>query len=305
MTSKNYIYTGLIVIALLALMPIVAPSYWIAFAFFCFIYVAICEMWTMVTGFSGMVLLGIYGFVGLGAYALVIFSTCLNLPLLLSIPLSGIVGAILALVIAPSIFRMRGLYFAMCSLVVAEAVSAWFKTWSYTGGGAGISIRANVSIASLYYLALLLAVVSVVIVWKITQSRLGLMLRAIGDDEDAAQTVGVNTFVVKLYCMLIASFIISMTGAVYFLYPLFVTPSAGFSSTWLVNSITASAIGGSRSIEGAILGVVIVVALQQFFFVNYPGLSMLIEGLTILVVFTLIPEGIWPRIRSIFEKKLK
>ncbi|MEM3551140.1 MAG: branched-chain amino acid ABC transporter permease, partial [Candidatus Bathyarchaeia archaeon] len=216
--NKKYVGTALGCLALLSLVPHYAPPYWVAFLFFCLIYIAICEMWVLITR-AGMVLLGIYGFVGMGVYALVIFSTCLGYPLWISILLSGIIGVVLGLVVAPSIFKMRGQYFSMGSIVIAKALSAWFETWSYTGGGAGININANVSVTVLYYLGLALAVFSVLAVLLILRSKLGLMLKAIGNDEDAANTVGVNTFFVKLRCFILASFIIGIAGSMYFLYP--------------------------------------------------------------------------------------
>ncbi|MEM2703568.1 MAG: branched-chain amino acid ABC transporter permease, partial [Candidatus Bathyarchaeia archaeon] len=253
----------------------------------------------------GMVLLGVWGFVGVGAYSLVIFSTCLNWPLWLSLILSGVIGVVIGLIVAPSIFRMRGVYFSMSTLVIAEALYAWFSSWSYTGGGAGIIINAHVSTTTIYYLALLLAVASIIVVKLVMRSTLGLKLKAIGNDEDAARTVGINTYACKLYCFLIASFMCGIAGAVYFLYPVFVTPGAAFSSVWLINTLTAASIGGWTSIEGVIFGVVFVVALQQFFYIRYPGLSMLINGIIIVVIFVISPKGVWPAIRDIINKRFK
>lgn len=307
MDKKNKCIIGIsiIAIALLALAQSFIPLYWTAFLFFCFIYLVITEMWVLVAGFTGMVLLGVGGFVGIGAYSFVIFSTCLNWPLWPSLILSGVIGVVIALVVAPTIFRMRGVYFAMSTLVIANALFAWFSVWSYTGGGAGIVINVKLPAAIIYYLALILAFASIIIVTFVMRSNLGLMLKAIGSDEDAACTVGVNVYACKLYCFLIASFMVGLAGAIYFLYPGFVTPGAAFSPTWLINTLTAASIGGWTNIEGAIIGVIFVIALQQFFYVNYPGLSMLINGIIIVIIFLISPRGLWPAIRSLMEKRLK
>lgn len=303
--GKNMMMSLVGIIVLLVFLPFFAPSYWVAFLLFCFVYLTVAEMWVIVAGLSGMVLLGVGGLVGIGAYSLVIFSTLFNLPLWISIILSGISGVAVALIVAPTIFRMRGVYFSMSTMVFAQALYSWFSIWSFTGGGAGIIINARVSPTIIYYLALTLAITSIIIATFVMRSNLGLKLRAIGDDEDAALTVGVNAFVCKLYCFLIASFMCSVAGATYFLYPLFVSPDAAFSISWLINTLTASSIGGWTSIEGVIFGVVFVVALQQFFYVRYPGLSMLINGALIVIIFLISPKGIWPAVRDIIDKKLK
>ncbi|MEM0216151.1 MAG: branched-chain amino acid ABC transporter permease [Candidatus Nezhaarchaeales archaeon] len=307
MDKKNRYIIGssIVAIALLTLAPYFIPLYWMAFLFFCFIYLVLTEMWVLVAGFTGMVLLGIGGFVGIGAYSFVIFSTCLNWPLWPSLILSGIIGVIIALAVSSTIFRMRGAYFAMSTLVIANALFAWFSTWSYTGGGAGIVVNVKLPIAIVYHIALILAFASIIIVTFVVRSNLGLMLKAIGSDEDAALTVGVNTYTCKLYCFLIASFMISLAGAIYFLYPGFVTPDAAFSPIWLINTLTAASVGGWTNIGGAIIGVIFIITLQQFFYVNYPGLSMLINGIIIVVIFLISPRGLWPAIRSLIEKRLK
>jgi branched-chain amino acid transport system permease protein len=102
--------------------------------------------------------------------------------------------------------------------------------------------------------------------------------------------------------MLIASFMLGIAGALYFLYPAFVTPDAAFSFDWLLIPLTAACIGGWSSVEGSIFGALIVVALEQFFYVNYPQLSLLISGLTIVVIFMIVPRGIYPTVRSIIKK---
>ena len=291
------------ILAFLAAIPLWAPHYWILFTFLCFVYVAICEMWGMLAGLAGMVLLGIYGLIGFAAYTFVIYSTLLHLPIWVSLLLAGFTTVILMLVLAPSIFKMRGLYFAVCSLVVAEAISAWFKTWPYTRAGAGIGIYAQIPLSTLYYVAFALALISFFAAKVVARSKTGLALKAIGDDEDAAQCVGINSYRVKLYCMLFASFIIGIAGATYFLYPLFVTPTSAFSYSWLVNTITASAFGGLRSVEGVIIGVIVVIFLQQFFYVNYAGFSLLIGGLTIIIILLAAPEGILAKILRILKQR--
>lgn len=290
-------------IASLALALQHLPMYWGAFLFFCFIYLTLSEMWVLTAGFTGMILLGIGGFVGIGAYAFVIFYVCLKWPFWLSLLMSGVAGALISLVVSPAIFKMRGAYFAMASLVVANALYAWFATWSYTGAGGGIIIDVPTSVISIFYLGFILASTSVIIVILIRRSKLGLMLRAIESDEDAASAVGINTFTCKLYCFVIAGFILGLTGAVYFLYPGFVTPGAAFSMIWFINTITIASIGGWRSIEGVIIGTVLVVALQQFFYTSYPGLSLLINGAIIVTIFLLSPRGLWPPLREFIERR--
>ncbi|GAI47085.1 unnamed protein product, partial [marine sediment metagenome] len=116
----------------------------------------------------------------------------------------------------------------------------------------------GISITWMYYAALAIGVASVLITWLIIRSRIGLGLMAIRDDEDVSACMGVNIFKYKLYCFIVASFITATAAGIYYLYPLFIQPYGAFSATWFLTLITAAVIGGMGTLEGPIIGALLV-----------------------------------------------
>jgi branched-chain amino acid transport system permease protein len=117
-------------------------------------------------------------------------------------------------------------------------------------------------------------------------------LSAIADDETAAECFGINIYRTKLYCWVISAFMVGLAGGLYFIYSSFISPTAAFAFHWTQAAITGTIIGGRRTIEGPIIGSFIVVLLRQFFLVMFPGLSMLVYGVLIVIVLLIFPEGI-------------
>ena len=119
-----------------------------------------------------------------------------------------------AVIFSVPMFRFRGLYFAIATLVLAQAVYVFMVNWNGLGGTIGLFLTEYTSqIQTLYHYALALAVISTVVIWVVLRTRLGLSLRALRDDEDTAQEIGVSTFRTKLWVWVLSSFLIGMVGA--------------------------------------------------------------------------------------------
>ena len=195
---RTLMLIGLIVLLglVLVLLPIVADPYTISLLYTLFIYVALAQSWNLVGGYTGLVSLGQAAFFGLGAYAAALLLTFTGVPFLVSIVASGLVATAFAIAIAVPVFRFRGIYFAIGTLVLAEALRLWMINWSVTGGAQGINLPLNnlPDPNTFYYIGLLLAAGATGVLTLILHTKLGIGLRAIRDNEDAAQNMGVNTF---------------------------------------------------------------------------------------------------------------
>jgi len=282
----------------LALFPIVgAPRSWLLYVFLFSIYLAMANMWNLLAGYSGLTSLCQPAFLGLAGYTLAI-STWVGIPWSIGLIAGAIVAGLFALVISIPVFRLSGIYFAIGTLVVPEALRIIFYLWKpvggeMDGGGAGYMIKgiADVSMAQIYWFALIVGIGSIFLMRFILRSNLGLGLAAIRDNERAAASCGVNVFRLKLYTFIISALITGLAGAIFYLYQGYIEPSATFNVTWTITLLLAAVIGGTRTEEGPIFGTVVVVVLY-FLLAKYAGYSFLIQGAILVGIMLLSPQGI-------------
>jgi branched-chain amino acid transport system permease protein len=288
-----------IIAVLLAVMPLVAavPQAWILYVFVYCIYLSMSCMWNLIAGYSGLISLCQPAFLGLAGYTLAL-GTWVNVPWWAGLIGGAIVAGIFAVLIAFAVFRLSGVYFAIGTLVVPEALRSVFILWrpvggSMTGGGAGYMIKkiSGISINEIYWMALAIAVISIIIFRLILNSNLGLGLAAVRDNQRAASSCGINTFRLKLYPFVIGAVITGLTGAVYYIYQGFIEPTRTFNVSWTMAILLATVIGGMRTKGGAILGTMVYVFLY-FVLARYGGYSLLIQGAILIAIILISPQGL-------------
>lgn len=292
-----------VLVVVLAIFPIIGiPLAWLLYLFLFFVYMAMANMWNLLAGYTGLTFLGPAALVGLAGYTLVIV-TWNDLPFYLGIIGGGVVAAVFAALMAIPTFRMRGIYFAIGTLVVPEVLRNVFYVWKpipgdFIGGGAGYMIKGieGLSLTEFYWLALTIGIVSIIVMRVILRSKLGLGLAAIRDSDRAAASSGVDVFRSKLYAFVIAAFVMGAAGAICFVYQGYIAPVGAFNIRWLMTCLLATVIGGIGTEEGPIVGTIIVVFLH-FLLARYGELSLLIQGVILVVIMLLMPGGIVGLIR--------
>jgi branched-chain amino acid transport system permease protein len=283
---------------LLFLFPLIgAPRSWLLYVFLFSIYLAMATMWNLLAGYSGLTSLCQPAFLGLAGYTLAI-ATWVGIPWWIGLLSGAVVAGLFALVISLPVFRLSGIYFAIGTLVVPEALRIVFYLWKpvggeMDGGGAGYMIKeiGGVSMAHIYWLALIVGVGSVFLVRLILRSNLGLGLAAIRDNERAAAGCGINVFRLKLVTFVVSALITGLSGGIFYLYQGYIEPSATFSVTWTMTLLLAAVIGGTRTEEGPIFGTGVVVVLY-FLLAKYAGYSFLIQGAILVGMMLVSPQGI-------------
>jgi branched-chain amino acid transport system permease protein len=295
--GKRRILFSAVIVVLAALPVIGVPQQWLLYLFLYFVYLAMANMWNLLAGYSGLLCLCPAAFIGLSGYALVL-GTWFGIPIYLGILIGGIVAALFALLISIPVFRLVGVYFAIGTLVVPEALKYLFFMWrpiggDLHGGGAGYMVKGEftIDIAWSYWAASLIGIVSIFLMHFILNSNLGLGLAGIRDNADSASSSGVNVFRLKLYAFVIAAFIIGIAGGVFYFYQGHIEPTSAFNIRWLMTLLLATVIGGIGIREGPIVGTVIVVILH-FLLSRYAGISLLIQGVLLFSIILLAPEGI-------------
>jgi len=298
-SSKIRIALLVLVVLVLGLVSIFGDQYTKLVLMLAFLYMALGQFWNLLGGYAGLVSLGQQIFIGLGGYTLAVTVLYYGFPIWLGVLTGGVIALLFALVISPAIFRMSGVYFSIGTWVVAESLAIWFSNWEYVEMGQGLFIRPakQLSVSQLYYLAMLVAVGSVALVYGVMRSRLGLALMAMRNDPGASETCGVSVFRNKLYCYLISSFCTGITAGVLYLNMVFIQPYKAFGIDWTVALLFIVIIGGIGTIEGPIIGAVIYVLLQQYLS-DCASVSMLLLGVVAIIIMLIAPKGIMGTIQE-------
>jgi branched-chain amino acid transport system permease protein len=289
---------------LLVVLPIAGmPRSWTLYLFLFFIYLAMANMWNLLAGYSGLISLCQPAFIGLAGYTLVIF-TWIGLPFYLGIIAGALVAAAFAILISIPVFRLSGIYFAIGTLVIPEALRIVFFLWrpvggELHGGGAGYMVKGvtGVSMTEFYWLALVIGMASIFLMRLILRSKLGLGLASIRDNDRTAASCGIDVFRLKLYSFVIGAFVTGIAGGIFYIYQGYIEPASAFNIRWTMVVMLATVIGGMSTEEGPIVGTAIVVFLH-FLLARYAGISLLIQGIILVGIMLLAPQGIMGLIRK-------
>jgi len=262
-----------------------------------FYLLALAQAWNLLAGYAGLVSIGQQAYIGIGAYSVLAFTNIVGTNPFLAVLLAAIVAAVLSLVTSAFVFRLRGGYFAIGTWVVAEVYRLLVANTQRLGGGSGATIAVagidrDVRTFATYWIAFVVGIGSVVLVFLLLRSRLGLALLAVRDREDAAPTLGISVLRTKVVVYVIASTVCGLAGAVIYLSLLRVQPSATFSINWTAFMIFAVVIGGIGTVTGPIIGTLVYFLLQQYLS-DLGSVYLIILGVVSIAVMLLAPEGLW------------
>jgi branched-chain amino acid transport system permease protein len=288
-------------IVILFALPAFASRVLLQELFYVFTMLSLAQLWNLLAGSAGLISVGQQAFVA-------------GLDAVLSIVLSGALAGLVAVPAALIVFRLRGAYFAIGTWVVAEVCRLVLAQVKQLGGGTGTSLPPDIasSIVGLdsvrdffavrgpaardmmvYWLALLLALGTFALVYRLLRSRHGLALSALGDSETAAESTGVDVFRTKFLIYVLTAVATGMVGALIFLQKARISPDAAFSLIdWTAYVIFIVVIGGIGSMEGPIIGVAIFYLLQYYLAALGSWYLMLLGALAI-VLMLFAPSGIW------------
>lgn len=265
-----------------------------------FMFVALAQGWNLIGGFTGYACFGQVVFFGIGGYFTAVAMTHWGMGFWPSLVISGIVAALFGALIGLPLLRLKGHYFAIATLGVAEGMREVVTNLpDLTGGGAGITIPTVGALATtpylgndgFYLLFLALAALSVLIAGLVSRNKFGFGLRAIHQDEDAAASMGINTTRAKVAAFSLSGFITGLVGATYAFQQAVIFPERLFDVNITVLMVVMVVIGGSGTVLGPLLGAVVLQFLSEFLRENYTSAHTLILGLIIIVAVILIPQG--------------
>ncbi|MQA79906.1 MAG: hypothetical protein GEV10_15725 [Streptosporangiales bacterium] len=232
-------------------------------------FAAVAQGWNLLGGFGGYLNFGMVVFFGTGVYTSAILDNQLGWSVWTTLPIAGLVAAILALPVGLATLRLRGHYFAIFTLVITFLMLSAAANLSITRGANGLYTTAPVTgtrpIAALFFYAFLaLVVVATALAFVVQHSNLGYALRAIREDEDAAAVLGVRTTTVKLGALLLGGAVAGVAGGLYAFQTGYIEPVGTFSLSTSLDIVLICVIGGLGTWQGPLIGAGIVVLLEQW-----------------------------------------
>lgn len=262
----------------------------------------LAQAWNLLGGYTGLVSLGTSSAVGIGGYVLVGLLNHTGFRLILAIPIAALGGAALAALVAPALLRLRGLYFTVGTLALAEVLRLLMINLERFGGATGLILeRDPPELAPLVYIAVALLFASTVVESVCARSTASLLLRAVRDDEDVAAQLGVRPFRIKLVAFATASALMAAAGAVQALKLGAIEPYGMFSLRWSVDALSMVVIGGLGSRAGPVIGAGVVV-LSGELLADYPEAHLALTGLLLIVVMRFAPGGLAALVSQLLER---
>jgi branched-chain amino acid transport system permease protein len=289
--------------AALLLLPVAGPSdNVIRLLFLTAVWTTASVGWNLLGGMAGQVSFGFAVFFGLGAYTTALFMQYGHSPYF------GFVGAAAIAMLASFFiglptFRLRGPYFVIATIGVTEAVRVIMNNLEITGGASGYRITENKPFNPLehYYTAIVAVALAVLASTIIANSKFGLALRAIKQDQDAAADLGVNPFTSKLWIHAIAAGLTGIAGGIYARRAGFFYPGDVFAFQTGIYILLMPVIGGIGTVWGPVLGGIVFVIVEEQISVNFPNFHLLIYGLLLIFIILLEPDGLLGLLRRLFR----
>ena len=314
-------HSGALWLALLAVVLLVLPlvvtsrfaiDIFIRVLLFAFIGVA----WNLMGGYAKQLSLGHAAYFGLGAYTSTILQIDFGISPWIGMLAGGVVAMLASLPIGALCFRLRGPYFAIATIATAQVLMLLFLkfrdfAWGAEGttipnlGNAPLMMQFDAK-AAYYYIALGLLAIGLAITYRIERSWMGYYLVAIGEDEDAAEAIGVNALRIKRNIYLISAFLTALAGTFYVQYIYFIDPATAFSFNISVEAALVSIVGGIGTLWGPVIGTVLLEAtsalLQSWLGSSLGGIQLTVYSLILIAVILWRPTGLLGVLTDIYGR---
>jgi branched-chain amino acid transport system permease protein len=292
--SKRSLGLGVLVVilVLLATAPLYVSQGNRALLINFLMYVSLAVAWAMFSGPTGYISLASAAFFGVGAYTPALLyargETLLPLPVVLIV--AGIGGFVCALVVGLSTLRLKGIFFAMFSFGLLAAVQPIIQYFEFSYHGARGRYVEPIGAVNVYYLMLIISVAVIVAVYFLRRSRYGLALQSIGENEEAAVHMGVDTTKMKILFFGVSGVFMGITGAIFAISSHYVDPTTAFNLNYSFLPLLMALVGGTGQLYGPIIGAL------GFAYLRYTLLAthyyMLIFGAIMVVFILFVPGGL-------------
>jgi branched-chain amino acid transport system permease protein len=306
LVTQRRFWLGLLAAIMLALPVVVSSPFAIDIFIRVLLFAFIGVAWNLMGGYAKQLSLGHAAYFGLGAYTSTILQIRYGVSPWLGIVAGGGVATLASLPIGALCFRLRGPYFAIATIATAQVLMLLFLkfrdfAWGAEGttipnlGNAPLMMQFDAK-AAYYYIALALLTIGLIITYRIERSWVGYYLVAVGEDEDAAEAIGVDALKIKRQIYMISAFLTALAGTFYVQYIYFIDPQTAFSFNISVEAALVSIVGGIGTLWGPVVGTVLLEAtsalLQSWLGGGYGGVQLTVYSLILVVVILWRPSGL-------------
>ncbi|ALS25191.1 MULTISPECIES: branched-chain amino acid ABC transporter permease [Paenibacillus] len=307
MKTKTAVIALVSALAIGLIVPFIGAqnAYFYTVCSYILVWIILGQAWNLLGGFTGQISFGHAMFLGIGAYASMIFMNELNMDMFLSMALSALLAGLFSLPLGKLIFRLRGPYLGLGTLAMAEILLIIARNWkSVTNGGEGIMLESGGTFLGIsvsdkqeyFFLGLALTVLVCLFISYLMKTKTGYSLIAIRENEDAAESMGIHAARYKSLSLFLSAAITGLGGSYYGLFNKFIDPEMAFTVHLSAEMIFVTVIGGIGTIAGPIIGSTLLIGLQEYLkgipaLQTYPSLYLVIYGLMIMAVIVYLPGG--------------
>lgn len=305
------IVIGLTSCAALIALPLFFGGYAIRLATLTIMWVGLATCWNLLSGYARYIDFGSVVYFGIGSYIAFLVMARLEQSFWVALILAAVASGLIALAIGIPTLRLKGAYFAIATFAFAEALKQVALEWdnltgmSLLGGSHGATFPINTSSAFFYYVFLALTAGILTITILTERSAFGYALKAIAQDEDAAEGVGVNTARAKAQAYAISASFLGMYGATESYWLTYITPSSVFDVHVTIQMVIMTLLGGMGTVLGPAVGAAFLYLVSEMLWARFLYVYMAMVGLIIIGVILFMPQGIVGSLRGGFPKPHK
>jgi branched-chain amino acid transport system permease protein len=311
---RTYV-TAAILVFLLVLPHLLPNPFYVHIAIMMAVFALLGGAWNLIGGYGGQLSLGHAAFFGTGAYVSTLLVNAYGISPWITLGLGGLAALLLSLPIGIICFRLQGPYFAIATIGLAEALRLLvlhFREITYGAQGLTVPFKGDApwqlqfaSKVPYYYLALAMAIGMVLIAHRLERTRLGHYLVGIGQNQDAAEALGINSAKAKARALALSAFVTGVAGVFYAQYTYVIHPDSVFGLGLSIQIALVAIVGGVGTALGPVLGAVILEFFIQFtqiaFAGQYPGLELMVYGGLLVAVILWRPRGVIPWFARLYQ----
>jgi branched-chain amino acid transport system permease protein len=286
-----------IALVVLAAVPWFGSDVLIQFGINALLLAVLAQGWNIIGGYTGYASFGNSVFYGLGSYGVGIAMVQWELPFWVGLIFGVILAVIFAILLGIPVLRLRGHYFAIATLALAQVMAAIVSNVKLAGQNVGLVLPPLNNDRLFYELSLGLLVIATLTIFWLTRSRFGFGLIAIRENEEGAAVMGVNTTLYKVLAFALSGVFSSLAGGIHAYWVTFIDPESAFDISLNVKMIIMAVFGGPGTILGPIVGALSLSAVSEFLSSEITSIAGLFFGGVVVAAVVLMPRGLADMIR--------
>jgi branched-chain amino acid transport system permease protein len=282
---------SVVVVGVLATVPWWESAVLVQFGINALILATLAQSWNIIGGYTGYPSFGNSVFYGLGGYGVAIAMVQFQLPFAVGLVLGVFLAVLFAFLLGLPVLRLRGHYFAIATLGLAEVMTAIVSNLEIAGRNIGLILPLVKGDTLFFELSLALLVITTMTVAWISRSRFGFGLIAIRENEEAAAVMGVNTTLYKILAFALCSIFAAVAGGIHAYWITYLDPTSAFDITLNIKMIIMAVFGGPGTIFGPVLGAFVLSAISEVLATKVTSLASIFFGLVIVAAIVFMPRG--------------